>query len=84
MDRYMKGQMTVINLAGLFVAFIMYLALMPVLNSFIDTTVTTLQSGTQTDFTSMIITVLHLTPFAILVMLIVTGFYFAMPRQQGY
>ena len=83
MKGYMKGQMSAINYVALFVVQLMYFASLPVLLSVSNTTIIGLQMGTQNEFTNWMIVTIQLLPFAIELMIILTGFWIAIPRQQG-
>lgn len=79
----MKGQVTMINLMALVITIIVYMALLPVINGFIDTTVVELQSN-PTQYTNIQVIMLYLMPFLLLLMIILTGFNYAIPRREGF
>lgn len=82
MVRTMKGQMSAINFAALFVVELMFLATLPVLLSFIQSTIVTIQAGTPNEFTPWLIVIIEMLPFAIQFMIILTGIWIAMPHSQ--
>lgn len=82
MVRTMKGQMSAINFAALFVVELMFLSLLPVLLTFIQSTVVTIQAGTPNEFTQWLIVIIEMLPFAIQIMIILTGIWIAMPHSQ--
>ena len=79
----MKGQLSFINFIALFVVQFMYFAILPVVTSISNTTIVGLQMGPQNEFTTWLIVLIEILPFAIELMIILTGFWIAMPRQQG-
>ena len=79
----MKGQMSFINFCALLVVEFMFLAILPVILSISQATVIGIQTGPQTEFTPWLVTIIQMLPFAIQFMIIVTGFWIAIPRQQG-
>lgn len=78
----MKGQITPINFMILLATVIIYMALLPVLNIFIDSTVATLDE-TPNEFTPMTILMLYAIPFVMLLAIVLTIFQYAIPRREG-
>jgi hypothetical protein len=90
----MKGQITMINLVILFVTFVMAMTLLPVLQNIsvgveacMMATTPSLacpEASGPTSMTTATIAIINLIPFAIVLMILLTGFYFAIPRREGY
>jgi hypothetical protein len=84
MKGYKKGQVTLVNLIALVVTVFVYAVLAPVLQPQLDTCIAAL-SVTPNAMTPAIVVLIQLTPFFLLLMIVLTGFNWAMPRQQqGY
>lgn len=79
----MKGQVTFINLLAIVVTIIVYMALLPVINNFIDNTVVDLEASPN-EYTTIQVALLYLTPFLILLMIILSGLNMAIPRREGF
>lgn len=79
-----RGQITLVNFLALFITFLLYLALMPVLTPIIDSTVASI-SVTPNQYTPIIAAMMYLIPAFILLFLVLTGLNYAIPQQQqGY
>jgi len=74
--------MSPINLIVTFITLIIYLALLPAINTAIDIAVAQLEENPN-DFTSVIVIILHMMPFFIALMIILTGLHYAIPRREG-
>jgi len=79
----MKGQVTFINLLAIVVTLFVYFALLPVLTDFIDVTAAELLLSPNA-YTSLIITMMYLTPFAIILSIILSALNMAIPRREGF
>lgn len=79
----MKGQITFINLIAIVVTIIVYAALLPVINTFIDTTVAELLLSPN-EYTTVLISMLYLVPFLLLLMIVLSGLNMAIPRREGF
>jgi len=79
----MKGQVTFINLIAIAVTLIVYMAILPVINSFIDTTVSDLLLSPN-QYTTVLVAMLYLVPFLLLLMIILSGLNMAIPRREGF
>ena len=77
-----KGQITLTNFLAIFVTFILYMVLVPVLNPMIDTLVIKLQTSPN-DMTDAIIMLVRIFPFTLLLGIILTTFNYAIPRREG-
>jgi len=77
-----KGQITLVNFLAIFVTFILYMILVPVLTPMIETLVVQL-SGTPNEVTPAIIMLLRLMPFVLLLAIVLTTFNYAIPRREG-
>lgn len=78
----MRGQITIINLIGLFIALVLYFALLPALNAIADQAVADI-SVTPNQFTSLTITLIYAIPFFILVAIVLTAMNYAIPGRYG-
>ena len=78
----MKGQITLVNLLAIFVTLLIYMVLLPVLNPFIEATVTGLEASPN-EMTPAIVMVLRLVPFVLLVCIVLTALNWAIPRREG-
>jgi hypothetical protein len=78
----MKGQLGIINLFELLISFIIFMYMLPVINPVIAQTVASANAA-PTEFTPLLVMLLDLIPFAVLVMLVISGFHYAIPRIQG-
>jgi len=79
-----KGQVSLVNLIALVVTVFVYAILVPVMQPTLDACIASL-NATPNDMTPAIVVLIQLTPFFILLMIVLTGFNWAMPRQQqGY
>ncbi len=72
----MKGQLSAVNLFGLFVTLIIYVLIMPVLNPMIADTVTTLQA-TPNEYTPYTVGLLHLVAFFMFLSIVITAIRYA-------
>ncbi len=82
MVRTLKGQITLVNFLAIFVTFILYMVLVPVLNPMIDTLVVSLESDPN-DITPAIVMLLRIMPFVLLLGIVLTTFNYAIPRREG-
>jgi uncharacterized BrkB/YihY/UPF0761 family membrane protein len=83
MNNQKKGQITIINLIGLFITFILYFILViPIFTPMIADTVTYLNTHSPNSFTPMTITLLYAIPFFFLLALILTAINYAIPQQE--
>lgn len=78
----MKGQITLTNFIAIFVTFIFYMTLVPVLNPMIDTLVSTLES-TPNELTPAVILLVRLFPFVLLLGIVLTVLNYSIPRREG-
>lgn len=78
----LKGQMTLVTLIALLLTLLVYMTLLPVLNPFIESTVTYLEADPN-EMTDMIIMVLRLVPFVMLLAIILSALQYAIPRRSG-
>lgn len=79
----MKGQITIVNLLMLFIVLVIYIVgLMPVLNTIIDEAVADMTAD-PFENSDLIITIMRLIPLLLIVMIIMTGFIYAIPRREG-
>lgn len=91
--RYYKGQVTFVNLMAIVITLIVFFNLLPVLQGFIDKSAFCLNGGvgsgcptpplTPNDQTSTIITLMHISPFMVLLGIIITILIYANPRREG-
>ena len=79
----MKGQITVVNILALFVALILYLALLPTINERIDSAVSDLQTNPN-DTTNLVIATLRLIPFFFILAIVLTALNYAIPERVSY
>lgn len=77
----MKGQMSLVNIIGLFLGLVVFLLVaVPILNPMIETTVTNLEA-TPNEYTPLIVTLLYLILFFFLLGIIITIFRYAVGGQ---
>jgi hypothetical protein len=79
---YKKGQITFTNLIAVLMTLIIYFAFLPVLQPIIDATVADLDATTT--YGQLTISLMYLTPFVILLSIILTAINYANPRREGY
>lgn len=79
----MKGQITLSNFIAVFVTFILYMVMVPVLNPMIDTLVAKLLV-TPNDMTPAIVMLVRLFPFVLLLGIVLTVLNYAIPKREGY
>lgn len=79
----MKGQITIVNLIAVLLTIFVYFAMLPILNTFIDNTVVSLQNNPN-EYTDMQITLMYMLPFVMLLMIILSGLNMAIPRREGF
>jgi hypothetical protein len=87
MGKYKKGQMTFANLIGLVFVMIIYLtALMPLLKGTLDVSIADIQAhwSDQDIYKAPTIMLLQIFPFMIIVFILMTGLFYAIPQQQPY
>lgn len=77
----MKGQITIVNLLGVVVSLILYLAMLPAIQSIIDSTITTLEL-TPNDFTPMLKIIIYITPAFVLLAIVLTAINYAIPQRE--
>ncbi len=80
--RYLKGQVNFVNLLGLAGTIILFMALLYFLQPQIDATVAFMLADANPT-TSTFVVLMQLTPFFILLAIIITGIYYSIPRGQG-
>ena len=74
--------MSLPNFVMIFVVFLIALFMMPVMNTVIDATATTL-SASPSDGTALTISVMRLIPFALILGIIIYAIHTAIPREGG-
>lgn len=79
-----KGQVTVLNLIMLLITLFLYFAFIPVLSPMIENTADYMVDNTTNEFAPLIVVLLHMVPFTMLLMIIITGFNYAIPQREGY
>jgi uncharacterized BrkB/YihY/UPF0761 family membrane protein len=77
-----KGQTTLVNLLGLLVVLFMLFVFLPIIGTMSDTTVAAM-SITPNDYTPYYIALIRIIPLALIVSVILTGIYYAVPRREG-
>ena len=84
MSKTMRGQTTLVNLLGLLVVLFMLFVFLPIIGTMSDTAITEL-SVTPNSYTPYYIALIRIIPLALIVSVILTGIYYAIPRPQvGY
>lgn len=79
-----KGQVTVVNLIGVFMALLLYfVAVVPILGPLIDDCVADLEASPN-EFTAVTVVLLHSTLFFVLLALVLTALNYAIPQREGY
>jgi hypothetical protein len=78
----MKGQITFVNLIGVFITLIVYYSLLPILNGFSETTIATLEASPG-PYTTLVVSLIYLAPFTILMSIIMTAINYANPNREG-
>ena len=78
---YKKGQMNLQNYAVIFLVFICAIIFMPVINTISDYTVAQLLISPNSG-TAILITAIRFIPTTIILAIIATCIYFAIPRRQ--
>jgi len=71
-----------VNLLALLISFILYFSILPAFQNIIDTTTTALQL-TPNPYTTITIAIIEMVPFFVILMLVLTGFNYAIPRPAG-
>lgn len=77
-----KGQISFVNLIMILITCILYFMLLPLLNDISDMTVTDLEASPN-EYTSLEVALIYLLPFLVLLMIVITGFNYAIPRVEG-
>ena len=80
--RCLKGQITFPTLLHLFITFILFLLIAPIMDPFINNYVATIDQSTAEGQLNVAIS--HLITFFLLLALISTAFNYATPRREGY
>ena len=79
----MKGQVTFVNLLGVFITLIIYfLVVIPVLQPLIDDAVT-YYTENPSSYSDVEIALLYMLPFIILVAIVMTALHYAIPQREG-
>lgn len=78
----MKGQMTFVNIIGVFIGLVVYYSLLPVLNGFSESTIALLEASPG-PYTTLIVSLIYLVPFVILMSIIMTAINYANPNREG-
>jgi uncharacterized BrkB/YihY/UPF0761 family membrane protein len=82
-SKTMRGQTTLINLLGLLVVLFMLFVFLPIIGTMSDTAIAEL-SITPNSYTPYYIALIRIIPLALIVSVILTGIYYAVPRREGY
>jgi hypothetical protein len=79
----MKGQVTFVNLLGVFITLIIYfIVVIPVLQPMVDTAVA-YYTAHPSSYSDVEIALLYMLPFIILVAIIMTALNYAIPQREG-
>lgn len=78
----MKGQMTLVNLTGLLIVFFMLFVFLPIINSMSDTAIAALLASPN-EYTSYYCLAIRIIPLSLILSVILTGIYYAIPRREG-
>ena len=81
-QNYHRGQTTLVNLFGLLVVLFMLFAVLPVINGMSDTTVAALWASPN-EYTPYYVLAIRIIPLALILSVILTGIYYAIPRREG-
>lgn len=86
----MKGQFSIVNLIGTFLAFILYFMMLPILLEISNSTVSDIQTDCSIDpalpmcpYVNLLIPLIFIIGPAIILILIVNAFNYAIPRLEG-
>ena len=82
-SKTMRGQTTLVNLLGLLVVLFMLFVFLPIIGTMSDTAIAEL-SVTPNSYTPYYIALIRIIPLALIVSVILTGIYYAVPRREGY
>ena len=78
---YKKGQITFTNLIAVFISFLLFFALLPVLQPIIDDSAASLDSTSA--YGQATIALMYFTPFVIILALCLTALNYAIPRRES-
>lgn len=82
MKGYKKAQLNLPNFVMLFVVFLIALFMLPVMNTVIEATAGNLSASGGANV-PLTISIMQLIPFALILGIILTAIYYAIPRQGG-
>lgn len=78
----MKGQLTLSNMFILVITFVLYFAMMPLINTVGALAVADLMASPN-EYTVLNVAFIYLTPLLITLALVMTAFHWAQPRPQS-
>ena len=78
----MKGQLTAVNLVAVFISLIVYVAILPTLQSSVDTGVAALLLSPN-PYTGITVLFLRLFPFFVILGIVLTAISYANPHREG-
>lgn len=79
-----RGQITIVNLIMLIITLFLYFVFVPIIQPFIDSTISYMEMNTTNPYTPYVAIFLNMIPFFLLLMIVMTGFNYAIPRREGY
>lgn len=81
---FSRGQITIVNLIMLIITLFLYFVFVPIIQPFIDDTINYMTYNTTNPYTPYVAIFLNMIPFFLLLMIVMTGFNYAIPRKEGY